>query len=63
MKLKAWDLGGHLQVRSLWKEYFVDVDAIVFVIDTTDKERFDEVKKVKIRVFIAVIVSFSYFII
>lgn len=47
MKLKAWDLGGHLQVRSLWKEYFVDVDAIIFVIDTTDKERFEEVKKVK----------------
>ncbi len=33
---------GHEQVRSLWKEYFVEADAIVFLVDSTEIERMGE---------------------
>jgi GTP-binding protein SAR1 len=45
LKFRAWDLGGHEAVRNLWQEYFVEVDAIIFVVDTADVERLDEAKE------------------
>jgi len=41
----AWDLGGHEQVRSLWKEFFFEADAVIFIVDSADKERLPEAKK------------------
>merc|ERR1712032_255954 len=35
----VWDLGGQLKIRSFWSHYFDETDAIIFVIDSTDKER------------------------
>jgi GTP-binding protein SAR1 len=44
MKFTTYDVGGHKQVRKIWAEYFFAVDAIVFVIDASDRSRFDEAK-------------------
>lgn len=41
---KAFDLGGHKLARILWKNYLHNIDSIVFVVDSTDYERIDEVK-------------------
>lgn len=41
----AFDMGGHESARSLWKDYYVDVSAIIFMVDATDRGRFVEAQK------------------
>jgi len=39
--LTVWDVGGQLKIRSLWSHYFVGTQAIIFVVDSSDRERID----------------------
>ncbi|KAF2720105.1 ras small GTPase [Polychaeton citri CBS 116435] len=36
--LKCWDLGGQPRFRSMWERYCRGVSAIVFIVDSADKE-------------------------
>ncbi|VDD95728.1 unnamed protein product [Enterobius vermicularis] len=38
----VWDIGGQEKLRPLWKTYLRHASVLVFVVDSTDQERFDE---------------------
>ena len=40
----VWDIGGQDKIRNLWRVYFSGSQAIIFVIDSSDRERIGEVK-------------------
>ncbi|GME83373.1 unnamed protein product [Ambrosiozyma monospora] len=41
-QLKFWDVGGQNELRQFWSEYYQTAHAIIFVIDSCDKERLVE---------------------
>ena len=49
-KLKMWDISGQLKYRELWKHYYEGADGIIYVLDSTDKERLSETKEEFLRV-------------
>ncbi|XP_074602520.1 ADP-ribosylation factor-like protein 3 [Brevipalpus obovatus] len=41
-KLNVWDIGGQRKIRPYWRNYFENTDALLYVIDSSDKKRFEE---------------------
>jgi len=41
-KLHVWDIGGQKALRPYWKNYFEHTDALLYVIDSSDKARVEE---------------------
>ncbi|CAF1132448.1 unnamed protein product [Rotaria sordida] len=42
IKMTAWDVGGRDKIRPLWRHYYQNTAAIVYVIDSNDRERINE---------------------
>jgi len=42
VKLIVWDLGGQAALRSIWEKYYSEAHALLYVIDASDMERFEE---------------------
>jgi len=40
----VWDLGGHVMLRPLLRQYFPNTDAIIFVVDCNDRDRVVEAR-------------------
>uniref|UniRef100_A0A8C7YV90 ADP-ribosylation factor-like protein 3 n=1 Tax=Oryzias sinensis TaxID=183150 RepID=A0A8C7YV90_9TELE len=41
-KLNVWDIGGQRKIRPYWRSYFDNTDVLIYVIDSSDRKRFDE---------------------
>ncbi len=44
-KLNVWDIGGQTTIRAYWRNYFESTDALVWVVDSSDKIRLEDCKK------------------
>ncbi|GAA5875710.1 hypothetical protein JCM1840_003182 [Sporobolomyces johnsonii] len=39
IKFQVWDLGGQTSIRPYWRCYYADTKAVVYVVDSSDRER------------------------
>ncbi|EPB71735.1 ADP-ribosylation factor family protein [Ancylostoma ceylanicum] len=44
LSFTVWDVGGQERIRVLWKYYFNNTEAVIFVVDSADRERMEEVR-------------------
>jgi ADP-ribosylation factor protein 1 len=42
LNFNIWDVGGQDKIRRLWRYYYNNVDCLIFVIDSMDRERIDD---------------------
>eukprot|EP00928_Gymnodinium_smaydae_P020227 TRINITY_DN1781_c1_g1_i2.p1 TRINITY_DN1781_c1_g1~~TRINITY_DN1781_c1_g1_i2.p1 ORF type:complete len:233 (-),score=41.92 TRINITY_DN1781_c1_g1_i2:175-873(-) len=40
----AWDVGGRDKIRPLWRHYYRHVNALIFVVDSNDRDRIEDAK-------------------
>jgi hypothetical protein len=40
-----WDLGGQSKMRTIWERYYNSANAVVFVVDSSDADRWAEAKR------------------
>lgn len=41
----VWDVGGQKVIRPLWQHYYQNTDAVIFVIDSNDRDRIEEARE------------------
>lgn len=41
----VWDVGGQDKIRPLWKHYFQGSEGLIFVVDSSDRERVNEARE------------------
>jgi len=39
LNFSVWDLGGQTNIRPYWRCYYANTNAVIYVVDSTDKER------------------------
>lgn len=42
LKFTLWDVGGLQKLRPLWRHYYLNTQAVIFVIDSNNLERIEE---------------------
>ncbi|XP_066155978.1 ADP-ribosylation factor-related protein 1 isoform X2 [Euwallacea fornicatus] len=46
VRLNFWDLGGQSELQSLWDKYYEESHAIIYIVDSSDRERIDDSKEI-----------------
>nr|QXF29038.1 Arf6 [Gefionella okellyi] len=44
IKFNVWDVGGQDRLRPLWRHYFTGTQALIFVVDSSDRVRIEEAR-------------------
>jgi small GTP-binding protein len=45
INLTMWDVGGQNKIRPLWRHYYEGSNALIWVVDSADAERFEEARE------------------
>lgn len=45
VKFSVWDVGGQDKIRPLWRHYYTGTQALIFVVDSSDRDRIDEARQ------------------
>eukprot|EP00696_Hemimastix_kukwesjijk_P009609 gnl/Hemi2/22125_TR7376_c0_g1_i1.p1 gnl/Hemi2/22125_TR7376_c0_g1~~gnl/Hemi2/22125_TR7376_c0_g1_i1.p1 ORF type:complete len:185 (-),score=63.28 gnl/Hemi2/22125_TR7376_c0_g1_i1:240-794(-) len=45
IEFTVWDVGGQHKIRPLWKHYYQNTQGLIFVVDSSDRERAEESHK------------------
>ena len=45
VRLNFWDLGGQEELQALWDKYYAECHAVIYVVDSGDRERVEESKE------------------
>merc|ERR1711976_825555 len=45
VKFNIWDVGGQDKLRPLWRHYYPNTDALIFIVDSSDTKRIDIAKR------------------
>ncbi len=40
----VWDIGGQDRIRNLWRHYYNGTQGLIFVVDSSDRDRMDEAR-------------------
>ncbi|KAM3961790.1 ADP-ribosylation factor related protein 1 [Aphomia sociella] len=43
--LNFWDLGGQVELQSLWDKYYAECHAVIYIVDSSDRDRVSESKE------------------
>jgi len=42
LEFNCWDIGGQFKLRSLWQHYFENTQGLIYVVDSSDRDRIAE---------------------
>lgn len=40
LNFQVWDIGGQTKIRQLWNHYYANTQALIYVVDSSDSDRF-----------------------
>ena len=44
LRMTIWDVGGQDKIRALWRHYFENTDAVIWIVDSADADRMGEAR-------------------
>eukprot|EP00397_Hematodinium_sp_SG-2012_P046150 GEMP01052044.1.p1 GENE.GEMP01052044.1~~GEMP01052044.1.p1 ORF type:complete len:187 (+),score=27.60 GEMP01052044.1:50-610(+) len=50
IRMTVWDVGGQDKIRALWRHYFDNTNAVIFVVDSGDRDRIEEAAEEMMKV-------------
>merc|ERR1719473_2134257 len=45
-----WDVGGQEKIRPLWRHYFIGTNALIYVVDSNDRDRIEDAREELMKV-------------
>lgn len=45
IEFQVWDVGGQDKIRPLWRHYYANTDAVIWVVDSNDPNRFGKAQE------------------